>query len=127
MELFLIRRVTGLFPFGSQKDAMLAKRIQNGLFARNNTYRNLSAQCQDLISHLLEVDSKKRYSAEEALQHPWFAGDYESATCFIPADLNTMDSSLDRVTSHRRNGYWLLMNRKSSNGNSHKSSLFYLA
>ena len=32
----------------------------------------ISAQAKDLIKKLLEFDSMKRISAEEALQHPWF-------------------------------------------------------
>ena len=79
MGLCLIRRVTGFFPFGSQRDAMLTEKIMNGLFARNDSFNRLTAQCQDLISHILEVDPMKRYSAEEALNHPWFRSDEESA------------------------------------------------
>ena len=104
MGLFLIRRVTGFFPFGSQRDAMLTEKIMNGLFARNDSFNRLTTQCQDLISHILEVDSMKRYSAEEALKHPWFASDYESAISFIPTDLERTDPCLDRVASCRRNG-----------------------
>ena len=79
MGLLLIHRVTGLFPFGSRMDAMLTEKIMNGLFARNDSFNRLTAQCQDLISHILEVDPMKRYSAEEALNHPWFRSDEESA------------------------------------------------
>ena len=79
MGLLLIRRVTGFFPFGSQRDAMLTEKIMNGLFARNDSFNRLTTQCQDLISHILEVDPMKRYSAEEALNHPWFRSDEESA------------------------------------------------
>ena len=104
MGLLLIHRVTGLFPFGSRMDALLTKKIMNGLFARNDSFNRLTTQCQDLISHILEVDSMKRYSAEEALKHPWFASDYESATSFIPTDLERTDPCLDRVASCRRNG-----------------------
>ncbi|KAK8817749.1 hypothetical protein WA538_004466 [Blastocystis sp. DL] len=71
--------VTGFFPFGSQRDAMLTEKIMNGLFARNDSFNRLTTQCQDLISHILEVDPMKRYSAEEALNHPWFRSDEESA------------------------------------------------
>ena len=96
--------MTGLFPFGSRMDAMLTERIMGGVFARNDSFNHLTTQCQDLISHILEVDSMKRYSAEEALKHPWFASDYESATSFIPTDLERTDPCLDRVASCRRNG-----------------------
>ena len=35
---------------------------------------NLSASAKDLLSHLLETDSRKRYTAEQALAHPWVRG-----------------------------------------------------
>eukprot|EP00980_Cylindrotheca_fusiformis_P004814 scaffold1028_cov135-Cylindrotheca_fusiformis.AAC.24 len=36
--------------------------------------KNLSASAKDLLAHLLDVDSSKRYSAEQALVHPWVTG-----------------------------------------------------
>lgn len=35
---------------------------------------DLSDSAKDLLRHLLTVDSTKRYTAEEALAHPWVAG-----------------------------------------------------
>ena len=32
----------------------------------------ISDQAKDLVKKLLEIDDKKRISAEEALKHPWF-------------------------------------------------------
>jgi serine/threonine protein kinase len=32
---------------------------------------NLSKDCQDLINRMITVDSKKRITALEALNHPW--------------------------------------------------------
>ena len=42
MGLFLIRRVTGLFPFGSHMDRMLTKRIMSGEFTKNGSLNHLS-------------------------------------------------------------------------------------
>jgi serine/threonine protein kinase len=39
---------------------------------RKVDWRKRSHELQDLITNLLEVDSNKRISVEEALQHPWF-------------------------------------------------------
>jgi serine/threonine protein kinase len=36
--------------------------------------KNLSASAKNLLSHLLEVDPRKRYTAEQALNHPWVQG-----------------------------------------------------
>jgi len=39
---------------------------------RKFDWKKRSHELQDFISQLLEMDSEKRISAEEALQHPWF-------------------------------------------------------
>jgi len=36
--------------------------------------KNLSSSAKDLLSHLLDVDPRTRYTAEEALDHPWVRG-----------------------------------------------------
>lgn len=37
--------------------------------------KNLSASAKDLLAHLLNVDPRSRYSAEQALHHPWVRGE----------------------------------------------------
>jgi serine/threonine protein kinase len=37
--------------------------------------KNLSASAKDLLSHLLDVDPMSRYTAEQALNHPWVRGE----------------------------------------------------
>ena len=32
------------------------------------------SQCKDLLYNLLDVDPKTRYTAEQALNHPWVSG-----------------------------------------------------
>jgi serine/threonine protein kinase len=36
--------------------------------------KNLSASAKDLLAHLLTVNPTQRYSAEQALAHPWVTG-----------------------------------------------------
>ena len=36
---------------------------------------NLSRSAKDLLSHLLNVDPRMRYTAEQALRHPWVTGE----------------------------------------------------
>jgi serine/threonine protein kinase len=36
--------------------------------------KNLSAASKDLLSHLLNVNPEHRYTAEQALEHPWVTG-----------------------------------------------------
>lgn len=37
--------------------------------------KNLSASAKDLLSHLLDVNPSSRFTAEEALAHPWVQGE----------------------------------------------------
>jgi serine/threonine protein kinase len=36
--------------------------------------KNLSTPAKDLLSHLLDVNPARRYTAEQALEHPWVTG-----------------------------------------------------
>ena len=36
--------------------------------------KNLSSSAKDLLAHLLNINPEERYSAEEALKHPWVTG-----------------------------------------------------
>ena len=48
------------------------EQIMAGKFDYPNEYwANISKNAKDFISHLLVVDTKKRFTAEQALQHPW--------------------------------------------------------
>jgi serine/threonine protein kinase len=40
--------------------------------------KDLSKSAKDLLNHLLDIDSRRRYTAEQALMHPWVAGDTAS-------------------------------------------------
>jgi calcium-dependent protein kinase len=39
---------------------------------KHSEFRQVSDLAKDLITKLIVVDAAKRYSANEALQHPWF-------------------------------------------------------
>ena len=99
MGLCLIRRVTGLFPFGPRESGNMKSLIENGLFMWDGPFSRLSWNCRDLICHLLMVDPLKRYSAEEALNHPWFRSDWKSAVAIrahndsVIHDLQTIPNS----------------------------------
>ena len=65
--------LTGLPPFNGENDEEIMAKIINGRFDMEKyPWPIISAQAKDLIKKLLEFDSMKRISAEEALQHPWF-------------------------------------------------------
>lgn len=77
----------GFPPFYEENTALLFEQIMRGQYDFPEPYwDSISAQvCQcsffcasffqkakDLIQHLLVVDPKKRYTTQQALQHPWF-------------------------------------------------------
>ena len=65
--------LTGLPPFNGDSDEEIMKKIINGKFdMKKYPWPIISSQAKDLIKKLLEFDSNKRITAEEALNHPWF-------------------------------------------------------
>lgn len=50
------------------------KKIKNAdyTFESPEIWKFISKEAKDLISKLLVVDPKKRYTCEQALKHPWF-------------------------------------------------------
>jgi len=67
---------------------------------------NLSASAKDLLQHLLEIDPKKRYTADEALNHPWVSGktvmpnSYLQSPCVIGERRHQLRSSAMKEYMH---------------------------
>ncbi len=56
-------------------DAVLFEKIKKGNYdADDPIWENISADAKDIVAKLLTVDTKKRLTAEQALQHPWVQG-----------------------------------------------------
>ena len=43
----------------------------------SSLWAHTSEEAKDLINHLIVTDPEKRFSAEEALKHPWFSKELE--------------------------------------------------
>jgi len=64
----------GYPPFSGNNDAEIFESIREGkLVFHDPEWTSISAEAKDLITKLLTVDPTKRYSAEQALMHSWFA------------------------------------------------------
>ena len=65
--------LTGRPPFDGNDDEEILKNVEIGVYDKTSyPFPSLSSYAKDLINKLLQYDPKKRISAEEALEHPWF-------------------------------------------------------
>merc|ERR1711971_1218280 len=68
--------LSGTFPFNEDED--IHEQIQNAAFMYPpHPWKQISTQAIDLITNLLQVKLRKRYSVEKALIHPWLQ-DYQT-------------------------------------------------
>ncbi|XP_030358263.1 calcium/calmodulin-dependent protein kinase type 1 isoform X1 [Strigops habroptila] len=66
----------GYPPFYDENDAKLFEQILRAEYEFDSPYwDDISDSAKDFIQHLMEKDPCKRFTCEQALQHPWIAGD----------------------------------------------------
>uniref|UniRef100_A0A8C1LPP9 Calcium/calmodulin-dependent protein kinase Ib n=1 Tax=Cyprinus carpio TaxID=7962 RepID=A0A8C1LPP9_CYPCA len=66
----------GYPPFYDENDAKLFEQILKAEYEFDSPYwDDISDSAKDFIVHLMEKDPSQRYTCEQALQHPWIAGD----------------------------------------------------
>ncbi|KAG1467843.1 hypothetical protein G6F56_004183 [Rhizopus delemar] len=62
----------GFPPFYDESISILTKKVARGHYTfLSPWWDNISDQAKDLITNLLEVDSEKRYTIRQFLEHPW--------------------------------------------------------
>ena len=65
--------LTGRPPFDGNDDDEILENVKKGVYdTYSYPYPLLSSHSKDLINKLLQYDPKKRISADQALEHPWF-------------------------------------------------------
>ncbi len=65
--------LTGRPPFDGNDDDEILENVKKGVFDKSSyPYPLLSSQSKDLIDKLLQYEPKKRISADQAIEHPWF-------------------------------------------------------
>ncbi|XP_069621313.1 calcium/calmodulin-dependent protein kinase type 1D [Ranitomeya imitator] len=66
----------GYPPFYDENDSKLFEQILKADYEFDSPYwDDISDSAKDFIGHLMEKDPSKRYTCEQALRHPWIAGD----------------------------------------------------
>ncbi|XP_063307022.1 calcium/calmodulin-dependent protein kinase type 1G [Pelobates fuscus] len=65
----------GYPPFYEETESKLFEKIRDGTYEFESPFwDDISKSAKDFISCLLEKDPQKRYNCENALNHPWIAG-----------------------------------------------------
>ena len=68
--------ICGYPPFHDDNQSVLFRLIQSGKYQFESPYWDLiSDDAKDLIRHMLQIDVKLRYTAEQVLGHPWMTGE----------------------------------------------------
>ena len=66
----------GCLPFDDDSSRIASESVAKKKFALRfpNWATNLSPSAKDILQKLLDVDPKTRYTAAQALSHPWVSG-----------------------------------------------------
>jgi serine/threonine protein kinase len=67
-EVVLYAMLSGTVPFKANNMTDLHKLILKGNF---NPIKDISEEASNLLKCILEIDVKKRFNAEQILNHPW--------------------------------------------------------
>lgn len=71
--VILYTLLSGLPPFWNRKENIMFRMIKDGQYTMAGAeWDDVSETAKDLIRHLLVVDPDERYTATQALQHPFF-------------------------------------------------------
>ncbi len=90
LGVLLYNIVSGHMPFPATDQATLFAKITLGKFDYSHKeFVMVSDECKDLINKMLVRDPKKRLSAVQVLQHPWFAKFVSSLE--VPDEVDRLD------------------------------------
>lgn len=80
MGVVLYIMLSGKVPFPGRTEPEIIQNVIKGEFHFNHqAFQNVSEECKDLIKKCLIKDFSQRYTATEALAHPWVIKKSESA------------------------------------------------
>lgn len=96
--VLLYQLVTGIMPFSGdnvKETSTAIKKLKFDMEIFNR--KGLSAEIKDLINNLLVLE-KFRFSASQALQHPWI-----KKNCLMEIDLNVLANTFNNLSSFESN------------------------
>ncbi|KAH0616434.1 hypothetical protein JD844_027524 [Phrynosoma platyrhinos] len=75
-SMLQITSLCGYPPFYDENDSKLFEQILRAEYEFDSPYwDDISESAKDFIRNLMEKDPNKRYTCEQAVRHPWIAGD----------------------------------------------------
>ena len=101
--VILYMLIVGRAPFDGKNDDEIIDNIKKGKFnAKHKKLLNASSEVQDLVKNLLKVNVKKRFSASDALKHPWFKK-FNAKAIYFNIDKEQIIIYLNRLRKYQIN------------------------
>lgn len=71
--IILYMLLSGMPPFDGRTDMEIIENVKKGQYSvEGGVWDDVSDAAKDLVCKMLTFDPKKRLSAKQALEHPWF-------------------------------------------------------
>ena len=95
--------LSGRPPFGGDSDKEIMDNVTMGKYdLQTNPFDKATKNCKDLIQKLLFMEPKKRISAQDALNHPWFKENKSKELFNQIKDESTLKKLLSNLKSYKR-------------------------
>jgi len=95
--------LSGRPPFAGDDDKEIMSKVAQGKYDLSSSpFNKLSKSCLDLIQKLLVMNPAKRYSAQEALAHPWFKENKSKELFNQIKDESTIKKLLSNLKTYKR-------------------------
>jgi len=98
--------LSGTQPFGHNTIDIL-RRIKMGLDFNDDVWRKVSPMAKEVILNLLEVNPRKRFTANDLANHPWLAGDMLRPNLNITQPDHAVASTSTTTSAHANEGLQL--------------------
>jgi serine/threonine protein kinase len=96
----------GCLPFDDDSNAAPSEAILQKRFVLRfpRWAKNLSPSARDLLSHLLDLNPRTRYTAEQALDHPWVRGQTAAKDVLLasPGRIRKSPAAMKAVQANRK-------------------------
>jgi calcium-dependent protein kinase len=101
--VLLYMLLTKKAPFNGKNSEIIMEKIEEGNYDRKNKkLMEFSDEVRDLLNNLLEKDVDKRFSAKQALNHPWFKS-FGGRTLFNNFNLGDIKIVLNNLFNFKNN------------------------